>query len=118
MSETANYSWKISNFIERRFFQKMNLSSVKYLSENKLTNCSSKCSYISENSRENTRGNIYIKKNMFHNNKNNKIYKDSIDNNIFYVNATLVNINHKLSMKLFNRTPDQKAAKNIFPEKN
>ena len=57
MSETANYSWKNSNFIERRFFQKMNLSGVKYLKGTKLTNCSSKCSYISENLRENTRGN-------------------------------------------------------------
>ena len=98
MSETANYSWKNSNFIERRFFQKMNLSGVKYLKGTKLTNCSSKSSYISENSRENTRGNAKKKK-LFH---NNKIYKDSIYNNIFYVNKALVKINHKLSMMLFN----------------
>ena len=75
MSETANYSWKISNFIERRFFQKMNLSSVKYLRGHKFTNCNSQCSYISDNSRENTRENT--KKKWFHNNRNNKIYKDS-----------------------------------------
>ena len=43
-----------------------------------------------------------IIKKLFHNNKNNKFYKDSIYNNIFYVDTTLVKINHKLSMKLFN----------------
>ena len=43
-----------------------------------------------------------IIKKLFHNNKNNKFYKDSIYNNIFYVDTTLVKNNHKLSMKLFN----------------
>ena len=47
-----------------------------------------------------------IIKKLFHNKKNNKFYKDSIYNNIFYVNTTLVKINHKLSMKLFNWMPD------------
>ena len=55
---------------------------------------------------------------MFHNNKNNKINKGNIYNNIFYVNTTLAKFNHILSMKFFNPMPDHKAAKNRISRKS
>ena len=58
------------------------------------------------------------KRQIFHNNSNNRICKDNKYNNIFYVNTALVRINHNLNMKSFNRTADNKIGKGLIPRRN
>ena len=51
------------------------------------------------------------------NNSNNKIYKDHIYSNMFYVNTTFVKINNYLKLKFFNQMSDQKTGKNVATNK-
>ena len=77
---------------------------IKYLL-NRNTNYSSRCSYISEKSRKNTRENTKDKFSLTTTitttttTATTKIYKASVYNNTFYVNTAFAKINHSLSLK-------------------